>query len=139
MDDKSSNIRQASWYGAYAIIWEDQKILLTLKKSGPYKSCWGLPGGGIEFGETPEEALKRELLEEVALSADHLELWNVTTAQSLTKDYRFYHIGIIYRALKVTPRLDRVPEDEMRWESPVNLKFEELTPFAREAIHSWAS
>ena len=46
-----------SRFGAYGILLGDSAILLTRKKSGPYKGLWDLPGGGIEFGETPEEAL----------------------------------------------------------------------------------
>lgn len=57
----NSKINQISRHGAYGVVLRDSEILFTLKKSGPYKGLWGLPGGAIEFGETPEEALKREL------------------------------------------------------------------------------
>lgn len=44
------------------------KILLQLrenKSSIPYPNCWGTFGGQIEKGETPEEAIKREIKEEL--------------------------------------------------------------------------
>jgi ADP-ribose pyrophosphatase len=66
--------------GTYGILVHDGKILLTRKKSGPYKGLWDLPGGAIEFGETPDEALKRELLEESALAINQFEFSNIATA-----------------------------------------------------------
>ncbi len=45
--------------GAYALIVRDDKVLIVEEESG-----WFLPGGGLEVGESPVEALHRELLEE---------------------------------------------------------------------------
>jgi mutator protein MutT len=62
--------------GAYALIIEDNSILLIKKNGGPYHGKLDLPGGTIEFGERPEEALKRELLEEVGIEIKEYNLLN---------------------------------------------------------------
>ena len=110
-------INQISRYGAYGVLLRDSKILLTQKKSGPYKGRWGLPGGAIEFGETPEEALKRELLEESSLAISRLEFSNVATASGEYDNnevpYGFHQVGLIYKVLTWTERSDLVSQEEI--------------------------
>ena len=117
---------------------QDSAILFTLKKSGPYKGLWGLPGGAIEFGETPEETLKRELLEETALAAAQLELLSIATTIGEYNNhgelYQFHHIGIIYKVSRITLIPDLVPEEEGRWVRLRGIKQEELTPFATHVL-----
>ena len=48
-----------------AIIEKDKKIFATQRGYGNYKDWWEFPGGKIEEGETPEEALAREIKEEL--------------------------------------------------------------------------
>lgn len=48
-----------------AIIIEDRKLFATQRGYGEFKDKWEFPGGKIEPGETPEQALKREILEEL--------------------------------------------------------------------------
>lgn len=48
-----------------AIIEKDGKIFATQRGYGDYKDWWEFPGGKIEEGETHEDALKREIREEL--------------------------------------------------------------------------
>ncbi|MBD2387902.1 NUDIX hydrolase [Cylindrospermum sp. FACHB-282] len=55
-------------YVAIAILYQDNKFLMQLRDNVPgiaYPGCWGLFGGHIEKGESPNVALKRELIEEI--------------------------------------------------------------------------
>ena len=51
---------------------EDRRVLLLRHVDEQGREFWATPGGGIESGETPEQASWREALEE--LGADHVEL-----------------------------------------------------------------
>ena len=48
-----------------AVIRKGDKILATQRGYGEFKDGWEFPGGKIEPGERPEEALKREITEEL--------------------------------------------------------------------------
>lgn len=48
-----------------AIIRKDGRIFATQRGYGPWKDWWEFPGGKLEMGETPEEALVREIREEL--------------------------------------------------------------------------
>ena len=49
-----------------AVIRKDDKIFATQRGYGEWKDWWEFPGGKMEPGETPEEALKREIREELS-------------------------------------------------------------------------
>ena len=48
-----------------AIIRKDDKIFATQRGYGEWKDWWEFPGGKMEAGEIPEEALRREIWEEL--------------------------------------------------------------------------
>ncbi len=69
--------------GVAAVIRDDQgRILFQEKTSG---EGWSLPAGGIEPGESPEEAIRREVLEETGLTVQDAELLGVFGG----KDFRY--------------------------------------------------
>ena len=86
--------------GAYGLILKDNKILLINKSGGPYDGKLDLPGGTIEWGETPEAALIRELEEEVGINIIEYELFdgNAVTIEWTHKNKieQIHHIGFFY-------------------------------------------
>ena len=53
--------------GVAAVIFQENAVLLAKRNQEPAKGQWSLPGGVVELGETLEEALKREIFEEVSV------------------------------------------------------------------------
>jgi mutator protein MutT len=125
-------------YGAYGVLLKENKLLLTQKKAGPYAELWGLPGGQVEFGESPEEALKRELTEETALETDSIELFTIAVANGTYKNnegpYQFHQIGIVYRIIEARIAIGVVPEELVRWVELSQIRRKELTPFANSVF-----
>jgi ADP-ribose pyrophosphatase YjhB (NUDIX family) len=64
---------------AGAVISDEQGRVLLLNHVFRAGSGWGIPGGFIEKGEQPEDALRRELREEIGLELEHAEIAFVRT------------------------------------------------------------
>ena len=85
--------------GAYGICICDDRILVVRKAKGPYKGLYDLPGGGVEFGESPTETVAREFLEEAGVAVEVKELVgsfslvSVFPADSGTHLVELHHLG----------------------------------------------
>ncbi|HSX09701.1 MAG TPA: NUDIX domain-containing protein [Candidatus Saccharimonadales bacterium] len=66
-----------------------QKLLLGKRKNAYKAGYFGLPGGRIELEESLQEAVKRELLEETNLVAEHVTYLGVV--RELQETYNFIH------------------------------------------------
>ncbi len=76
-------------YVVAAIIRDNDRILATQRGHGEYKDGWEFPGGKIEQGETPEEALRREIREELDMEIDV-----GTRLCTVDYDYPAFHLNM---------------------------------------------
>lgn len=76
---------------AGAVVVDEEGRVLLLNHVFRIGSGWGIPGGFIEWGEQPVDALRRELREEVGLEIDSAEIVIVRTIK------KSKHLEIIYR------------------------------------------
>ena len=61
------------------LLREDGAMLLSTRPPGkPYAGYWEFPGGKLEAGETVEQALRRELEEELGITIASASVWKVT-------------------------------------------------------------
>lgn len=65
-----------------AVVIKDDKVLLIRRGVEPFKGYWALPGGYVEWDESVEEAVKREVREEVGLIVTSLKLVGVYSEPS---------------------------------------------------------
>ena len=60
------------------LVREDGAFLLTSRPEGKaYAGYWEFPGGKLELGETVEQALRRELQEEIGITINNCALWKI--------------------------------------------------------------
>ena len=72
-----------------AIIIEKGKVFVTQRGYGEFKDGWEFPGGKIEPGETPEEAVVREIKEELDTEVKTIELLD-----TVEYDYPKFHLSM---------------------------------------------
>lgn len=72
-----------------AIIRDGNKIFATQRGYGEFKDGWEFPGGKVEEGETPQEALKREIEEELETE---IEVGDYLT--TIEHDYPKFHLSM---------------------------------------------
>lgn len=72
-----------------AVIRDNDRIFATARGYGDLKGGWEFPGGKIEAGETPEAALKREIMEEL-----DIEISVGSLIDTIEYDYPAFHLSM---------------------------------------------
>ena len=94
-----------------AIIVRDGRIFATQRGYGDWKDWWEFPGGKVEPGESPEDALKREIREELATEIEVDEL--LTTVEY---DYPKFHLTMhCYLCTIISGDLSLLEHEDARW------------------------
>jgi phosphoglycolate phosphatase-like HAD superfamily hydrolase/ADP-ribose pyrophosphatase YjhB (NUDIX family) len=102
-----------------AAIFNDAGEVLMIRTQ-KWSSLWGIPGGKIHWGEASEDALRREVLEETALSVTDVEFILVQDCIHSTEFYRDAHFLLLNytcRALGEQPVTLNEEAQEFRWVS----------------------
>lgn len=129
--------------GAYGLVINDNKILLIKKSGGPYDGKLDLPGGTIEFCEKPEDALKRELLEEVGIEVSEYELFD---ANSVAFEWQFkedvlvkvHHTGIFYKVLNYKNDIKKEVEIDEVNDDSLGAEFYEIDSLSKDNLSAMA-
>ena len=107
-----------------AIICDGDRVFATQRGYGEWKDWWEFPGGKIEPGETPQEALKREIREELASEISVGEL-----IDTVEFDYPTFHLSMdCFWCQLIRGDLELLEAAEARWLTKETLKSVEWLP-----------
>ena len=100
-----------------ALLFHEGKLFATQRGYGPWQGWWEFPGGKIEEGEAPEEALIREIREELDLG-----IKVISSSCSVEYDYPEFHLSMqCFRCAVASGKPKLLEHEAARW-----LKKEEL-------------
>ena len=123
--------------GVGALIFEADSILLVERGREPLKGLWSLPGGVVEAGETLDQAVRREILEETGLTVDPVRVFEIFERIMRDEEGRpEYHYVLIDYICQVTAGT-LAPADDVsgaEWAAQQTLDGYRLTEGTRDVI-----
>lgn len=94
-----------------AVIRDATRIFATARGYGEYKGWWEFPGGKIEPGESPEDALVREIREELAS-----EIYVEEYIDTVEFDYPEFHLSMrCYFCRLIAGNLALIEAEDSKW------------------------
>ena len=131
------------WYPQYpmvgvaALILNEGRMLLVKRSKEPSKGLWSIPGGRLELGETIEQAVKREVLEECGVQIDIVRVIevmdNIQHDDAGKVNYHFVLIDMLANYLSGEPKAQSDAE-ECRWVTSAELAKLDMNPRLRGVI-----
>ena len=106
------------------VVIHENRVLLVQRANAPAKGMWAIPGGQVRLGESLEEAVRREVLEECGVRVEPVEPVLVfDTIERTEEGTRFHYVIIDYAARYLSGR-PRPGDDAAAaaWVSPAGLE-----------------
>lgn len=106
-------IEPTNWVNIIALTENDEVILVKQYRYGTQKITLEIPGGMIDEGENPEQAAKRELLEETGYKSTDWQLIGITDPNPAIQNNKCYIFLAKNSKFIKTPNLDNTEEIEI--------------------------
>lgn len=131
--------RTVSRTGVYGIFLQNEKLLVVKQNKGPHQGKFDLPGGGIEPGETIDEALHREFKEELGMTFASKKFMHNLTAVTEGSDengspYLLHQIALIYQLEGLSSLELSFPEMDFFWIELSQLSKKPISPLIQQLL-----
>jgi len=123
--------------GCGAIIINNNNEILLIKRASDSRTepgTWSRPGGEVEFGESAEEATKREILEETGIEIEIIKFLEMTQNLNEDKSKHWIALGFLAKHISGEPtNMEPTKHDEVKW-IPIDQLPENINIYTKNAI-----
>lgn len=100
--------------GTAILIWKEERLLLGLRRTSHGNQTWAAPGGHIDFGEDPVQAVTRETLEETGITIEHPKFKTITN--DVFKETGKHYVTLWYEAFTADEPKVTSPREIDSWQ-----------------------
>lgn len=119
------------------IVNEKNELLLQLRNKAPEKEYWSIPGGKLELFETFEEAVKREVKEEIGVEVQVIDLLGICDHIIKNEERHWVSPSFLCKIVRGEPQImEPTKHLDMKWFPLDNLP-EKITITTQDAVKNY--